>query len=305
MSSGSQQGLSYAIETAVGETPTPFNRKKLRFTSATLDGSVTGTQSEEIRDNLISSGEYKTSAAYQGEVVGELSFGTYDDLLAAAFHNEWVANVLKIGNVRKTLSVLREYKDAGGYHVFKGMQVTAMTLEVPEEGLITVTFTMQGQGRNPVTFTLPVGTVAESTTTDPMTNVGVGEIVIDGDVMTDVACVTAVSMTIEFTTAAQKCLGKGLSAGKIMATGVNITGSLTLAWGDDAAGLNELKYTNTPITFNFPMSDEAGNKYTLEVPEATTAGTLPTGSRADLLQYQMEYTVRNQSPILTRVPKVP
>lgn len=302
MSSGSQQGLSYAAETTAGVLPVPFNRKKLRFTSVSIDGSMTGTQSEEIRDNLISSGEYKTAVEYQGEISGELSYGTYDDLLAAAFHNEWAANVLSIGNVRKTLSILREYKDAGGYHIFKGMQVTAMTLDVPEEGLITVTFTMQGMNREPVTFTLPAGTVAASTTTNPMTNVGVGDIVIDGDVMTDIACVTAVSISIEFTTVAQKCLGKGLSAGKIMATGVNVTGSLTLAWGDESASLNELKYTDTPITFNFPMSDDKGNKYILTVPEATLSGALPSGSRAEILQYQLEYTVRNQSPTLARVP---
>ena len=302
MSSGSQQGLSYAVETTAGVLPSPFNRKKLRFTSVSIDGSITGTQSEEIRDNWISSGEYKTSAAYQGEIAGELSFGTYDDLLAAAFHNDWAANVLSIGNVRKTLSILREYKDAGGYHIFKGMQITAMTLDVPEEGLITITFTLQGMGRNPVTFTLPAGTVAAATTTNPMSNVGVGDIVIDGDSMADIACVTAVSITIEYTTAAQKCLGKGLSAGKIMATGVNISGSLTLAWGDESASLNELKYTDAPVTVTFPMSDEKGNKYILAVPEATISGTLPSGSRADLLQYQMEFTVRNQSPTLTRVP---
>ena len=302
MSSGSQQGLSYAAETTAGVKPVPFNRKKLRFTSVSIDGSMTGTQSEEIRDNLISSGEYKTAVEYQGEISGELSYGTYDDLLAAAFHNDWASNVLSIGNIRKTLSILREYKDAGGYHIFKGMQVTSMTLDVPEEGLITITFTLQGMDREPVTFTLPAGTVAASTTTNPMTNVGVGDIMIDGDVMTDVACVTAVSMSIEFTTVAQKCLGKGLSAGKIMATGVNITGSLTLAWGDESASLNELKYTDTPITFNFPMSDDKGNKYILTVPEATTSGALPSGSRAEILQYQLEYTVRNQSPTLTRVP---
>ena len=208
MSSGSQQGLSYAAETTAGVLPVPFNRKKLRFTSVSIDGSMTGTQSEEIRDNLISSGEYKTAVEYQGEISGELSYGTYDDLLAAAFHNEWAANVLSIGNVRKTLSILREYKDAGGYHIFKGMQVTGMTLDVPEEGLITITFTLQGMDRAPVTFTLPAGTVAAATTTNPMSNVGVGDIVIDGDVMTNVACVTAVSISIEFTTVAQKRLGK-------------------------------------------------------------------------------------------------
>ena len=43
MSSGSQQGLSYAAETTAGVLPVPFNRKKLRFTSVSIDGSMTGT----------------------------------------------------------------------------------------------------------------------------------------------------------------------------------------------------------------------------------------------------------------------
>lgn len=305
MSSGSQQGLAYAAETTAGVVPSPFNRKRLRFTSVTLDGAVSGTQSEEITEDLISAGEYKTSAAYQGEIAGELSFGTYDDLFAAAFHNNWVGNVLSISNVRKTLAFVREYRDAGGYHIFKGMQVTALTIEIPEEGIITVTFTLQGMGREPVTFTLPAGTVAAATTTNPITNVGVGEITIDGESMADIACVTAVTITIEFSTAAQKCLGKGLSAGKIMATGVNITGTVTLAWGDDAAGLNELKYTNSSVGIHVPVRDEDGNGYDLDIPEATLGGTLPSGSRTDLLQYSMEFTVRKQSPTLTRVTATP
>lgn len=306
MSSGSKQGLAIAVETLMGTVNSPFARKKLRHTSCTIDGQTTGTQSDEIREELISSGEYKTSAAFAGDIVGELSYGTYDDLFSAAFHKEWTANVLSIGSLIKSFSVLREYRDSGGYHVFKGMQVTAMTIEVPEEGMVKVTFSLQGTGRDPVTFILPLGVVTPETTTKLFTNVGVGDITIDGQSMQDIACVTAFTMTIEFTTEAQKCLGKGLSVGKIMSTGVNITGSATLAWGDEAASLNELKYTDTPASFTIPLSDSEdadANKYIIHIPEATLQGELPTGSRTDLLQFSLNYTVRNQSPTLTRVPK--
>ena len=300
MSSGAKQGLKISPETVAGTTPTPYNRQDLRHTSCTIDGQISGTESEEIRDILMSSGEYKTSATYGGEIAGELSYGTYDMLLAGAFHNDWVANKLTLGSLVKTFSILREYKDSGGYHNFKGMEVTALTIEVPEEGMVKVTFTLQGRGRDPVTFTLPAGTVTPATVTDLFTNVGIGDITIDGQSMQDIACITAVTLTMEFSAEAQKCLGKGLSVGKLITTGVAITGSATLAWGDEAASVNELKFTDSTIALVVPMSDSAGNQYILTVPEATVKGELPSGSRTDLLQYQLEFTARNISPTLER-----
>ncbi len=305
MSSGGKQGLSYAPETVAGTIPDPFIRTALRFTSVSIDGQVTGTESEEINETFISSGEYKTSATYGGEISGELSYGTYDDFFAAAFHADWDNNTLSIGTLLKTFAILREYKDSGGYHAFKGMQITGMGIEVPEEGIITVSFTMQGRGRNPVTYTLPAGTVTPANKLDIMTNVGVGDITMDGQSLADIACVTAFSLNMEFSVEAQKCLGKGLSVGKLIETGVTIGGSMTIAWGDEAAATNELKYTDTAVAINVPIADSAGNKYIINVPEATIKGELPSGSKTDLLQYSLEYTVRNVSPTLTRVPFTP
>lgn len=302
MSSGAQQALCISPETVAGTTNTPYDRQRLRFTGVTIDGQVTGTESEEIRDNLIPSGEYKTSASFGGDITGELSYGTYDMLFAGAFHSDWNANKLTLGTLIKTFSILREYKDSGGYHNFKGMEVTSMLIQVPEEGMVTVTFTLQGRGRDPVTFVVPAGAVTPATVTKLFTNVGVGDITIDGQSMQDIACITAFSMQIEFTAEAQKCLGKGLSVGKLITTGVNITGSMTLAWGDEAASLNELKFTDTPISVVVPISDAEGNGYEIVIPEATMTGELPSGSRTDLLQFQVDYKVRNQSPTLERKP---
>ncbi len=300
MSSGAKQGLSYQAETVAGETPSPFDRTQLRFKSVSLDGQVSGTESEEIKDLLIPSGEFKTSATYGGEVTGELSYGTYDELFAAAFHNTWANNVLTLGTLLKTFSILREYRDSGGYHVFKGMQVTGLGIEVPEEGIVTVTFTFQGRGRDPVTLTVPAGTVTPANTNKPFTNVGVGDVTIDGQSMQDIACVTSFNLNIEFSIEAQKCFGKGLSVGKLIETGVTMTGTATLAWGDEAASINELKYTDSDISLKIPLSDADGNSYTIDIPEATITGELPSGAKTDILQYSLSYSVRNQSPTLTR-----
>lgn len=302
MSSGSQQIVHYAPETTVGVLPAPFNRQVARFTGFTLDGAVSGTDSNEVTPNVMSAGQYKTSVEYTGELTGELSWATYDDLIAAAFRNDWVANVISLNTLRKTFSFLRGYVDAGGYHHFMGVHVTGFTITVPEEGLIEVTFTLGGQERLPVTFVLPAGTIAPANTNKIFSNVSVGDVTIDGQSMTDIACVTAFTLSIEWTVQSQKCFGKKLSAGKLMMTDVAVTGSVTLAWGDEAAGQNELKYTDTSISVSIPLEDEEGNKYTIAVPEATITGELPQGARGDLLQYNLEFTARNQSPTITRAP---
>jgi hypothetical protein len=300
MSSGAKQIVAYAPETTAGVLPEPFNRQALRFTGFSLDGAVTGTESDEITENWMSSGEYKTGIEFAGELNGQLSWQTYDDLLAAAFHNTWTADSLILGTLQKTFSFVRGYKDAGGYHIFSGVSVVGLTIDVPEEGIIGVTFTLQGRNRKPVTFTLPAGTVTAANKNKLMTNVGVGDVTIDGQPMADVACATAFSLSMEFSYNAQKCFGKGLSVGKIIENGVTITGSVTLAWGDEAAALNELKYNNSSIALKIPLSDDAGNTYTIEVPEATISGEMPSGSRGDLLQYTLNFTARTTSPKLTR-----
>ena len=308
MSAGSYQTVQVAPETVIGTTPAPFNRQLMRFTSVTVDGTMNETESSEIVDSPLSSGSFKTGVSFAGEVAGELSYGTYDQFISSVFRKEWAAatsgggEVIDLGSLKKTFSLLRGYKDSGGYHLFNGLYVTSMSLEIPEEGIVTVTFGLTGQGREPVTFTLPLGTVEPATDTDQMTNIGTEEFILDGQSMTDLACVSAFTYSMEWTTESQKCFGKGLSAGKILATSLAITGTVTMAWGDEGAATNELKYTNTAMSLQQGIKDEAGNRYIIRIPEATITGELPSGSRGDLLQYELTYTIRKQSPTITRIP---
>ena len=301
MSSGSQQALECSVETVVGTTPFPFDRKLIRMTSVSIDGEPTTTPSEEITDTMMPEGDYKTGVTYSGDINGELSVGTFDDFFAAAFHNDWLNDELTLSTVKKAFSIIRAYKDSGGYHIFRGMQVVSMTLTVPEEGIIQVSFTLQGTGRSPVTFTIPDGVIEPVNTNKLLTNVGVGSVLVDGQTLTNEACVTAFSLTIEFSVEAQKCFGLGLSVGKLISTGVNVTGQMTLAWGDEAASLNELKFTDEAVEIFIDMVDETGHGYSVTVPEATLSGALPSGSRTDILQYQVNYTARRRSPIFRRV----
>lgn len=312
MSSGSQQTVHYVGESQLAVLPAPFDRNLLRFKSMNIDGTTSGTASEEILDNPLSNGEYKTKLEISGELGAELSFGTYDEFIAAIFRNYWTpvdpndvsaGQVLTLGSRRdQSFSFLRGYKDAGGYHVFRGNKVKSMGITVPKEGLIEINFNFVGQERDPVVFQMPAGNVAFPNPNKVMTNVGVGELLLDGVSVIDQACMSAFAITFEWDVQNQICLGKGLTAGKAMQTSLAVTGSVTVAWGDMAANYNEMKYTDKSIALTLPLSDEAGNTYVINVPEATIKGALPSGSRSDLIEMQIEYTVRKQSPTITRIP---
>ena len=76
-------GLALVKETTWGTSPTTGGRR-LRFTSETLSYSPTTETSSEIRPDRTVSDVILTNIGASGEISGEFSPGSYDDLLAAA-----------------------------------------------------------------------------------------------------------------------------------------------------------------------------------------------------------------------------
>ncbi|KLT71867.1 hypothetical protein PL75_11340, partial [Neisseria arctica] len=76
------------------------------------------------------------------------AFASYDDLLAAAFFNNWSSDTLAISSIRKSFSAVRGYSDIANYQTFTGLHVANCELEIPEEGLVTVTVGMAGLNRS-------------------------------------------------------------------------------------------------------------------------------------------------------------
>ena len=84
----------YVPETEIGVTPTPqpiFQR--LRTTGDELTAGATFITSDEITENRLVSDTIQTEASSGGTISGELSYGTYDDFLAALLGSDWVVEV--------------------------------------------------------------------------------------------------------------------------------------------------------------------------------------------------------------------
>ena len=301
MSSGARQVIYVVPETVAGTTPATPKWATLPFKTTSLDGTVSKTESDTITDGRLNRGGLPTSMEVGGDIHVDAAYGIYDDLLAAAFFNNWALETLSIGSVRKTFSAVRGYVDIANYQTFTGLHVSNLDIDIPEEGLVTMTFGMAGLNRSQANA-VPAGTITPPVLNEEFTNVGVGELTVDGQTLKGIACVTAFSFSLDNALQVQRCLGNGLAVGKQLEGKASVTGSFTVAWSTKAAEIYEKKFTNGKLAIKIPFGDGAGNRYELTLPVVTINGSLPSGGAEEILTTQFEYMVQDQSPTLKRIP---
>ncbi|HFL2187594.1 TPA: phage tail tube protein [Pseudomonas putida] len=305
MSSGARV-TSYLIpEATPGITPTTGDWDTLRLTSNTLSPTVTTQVSDEITESRISQGSVVSSADIAGDLVGEMSYGTFDKLLEAAFYGTWTGDVLTVGDTRRTFSVAKNFNDVSVYTLFRGMHVSVFALDIPSDGKITATFTMAGLDYADGD-TNTVGTISPPTATPFMSNLNVGSITVDGVSLEGSACVSALTVNLDNSLQAQRCIGNGkLGPGAQIATEAAITGTITLAWSNRAWQIWKNTFTRKTIAVALPITDSLGNRYDLSFPALEVDGDLPNGGKRDLIEVTLNYTVAKQAPTITRLPFVP
>lgn len=89
MTSANRVRMSYVKESTLGTTPGSPAMKKIRITGETLAHQINFLRSEEIRDDRLPTDTTTVGAQNQGGFNFELSYGAFDDFLAAAFFSAW------------------------------------------------------------------------------------------------------------------------------------------------------------------------------------------------------------------------
>lgn len=142
--SGSRHTVASIAETVKGTTPdTPAFQKK-RYRSCTLALDRATLQSEEIRDDRQISDFRLGVRSGGGNVVGEVSTGTYDDWIEAGLMGSWSAagngSTLKAGVLRRSFSLLRLFQDTEVGQIFPGCEVNTIALAITAGAVVTCTF---------------------------------------------------------------------------------------------------------------------------------------------------------------------
>lgn len=302
MSRGTKTVIAYAKQTAV-ETVPASGWKILPRTTDSLNNTFTMTDSETIADSRIKTAGMVTSANAEGGIEAEFIKGTYDDLIAAAAGNAWTAGAPSAGtdtltfggDVVTMFAIEKHHKDITQYHLWSGLRLNTFSLDIPEEGMISLSFGFMGSAYENKKSAAYSKAPTAAVTSPKATSLSVSDIRIDTVTTKGVSCVTAFNFEINNNIERQNCLGAGLYGAKFLEMMADMTGSMTLAYSQNTQDYLNKQATGAPLKIEVDIKFPDNSIYTLTIPKAQISGDIPSGGK-DKLEAQLTYSVYADTP---------
>lgn len=145
--SGSGVRVAAVAETVFGTTPATPSFKTLRTTSGGLrTQKTTGTSNERQADRNVRD-EFQLGQDVNGSYDFELTYGSLDDILAAALMGTWATNTLKNG-ITPSPFTFEETYELGATDVFRrfsGCMVNTLSLAIGARAAVTGSFALLGR----------------------------------------------------------------------------------------------------------------------------------------------------------------
>lgn len=263
MSQGARHSVYFVKETEHGVTPASPALTVFRATQNSLDIKINTLESSELRGDAETSDFRLGTRSVEGSLSAELSFGTFDELMAAALRNDWASNILTAGTERHSFTFIDHQADLpdGQYTLYRGCEVNSMSLKVSAEGITTVEFGIIGCTME-IADTLPAGaTLKDRTTTAPMD--GFSGSLLEGG--TAVSVVTEISMSVENNIEARYVVGsKNAITPSIKRR--SVAGSVNTYFEDNSYRQKFLNEQETNIKFDLIDPTDNKKKYVVNVP---------------------------------------
>ena len=281
MATGSRFSSYYIKETKSGTTPASGKLTPFRLTSSSLDISIATLESEELRDDSETADFRLGARSVEGTVSGEMSFGTFDDLLAAALRGTWQSNVLKGGITRQSFTFVEYNADlpSGQYTIYRGCEVNSMSLSLAAESMTTVEFGIVGRSME-IADSLPAGlSLGERTTTSPMDGFS-GRLLEGGQ---EVSVITELGLSVENSIEPRFVVGSKFSIDPSVGRRA-VTGTANVYFVDNTLREKYLDEVETSITFDLIDPTDSTKKYTVKVPRVKfTEAPRPVDGEGDIM----------------------
>lgn len=284
---GANTKVYYSAETVIGTTDPNPEFKELPYSGSTLEASI-----EAIEDERLGGRDVKChtqgNMSVAGDVNSFLSYGDYDDLLAAAFCGSWEADTpltgtdeLKNGIERKGFTFVHEYNDFSpvGYEYFTGCEVNTLNIEMTPGQNVAVTFGIVGQDSPGDEFTKITGsTYVASSSECPFAGFR-ATIEIDGQM---VAEATQLSTTIENGIEGSYVLGSKTVASNKSIGKFRATGSLTVQFVDYTLYQKYRRNESFDMVYSFENKD--GSTLTIRQPNTKiTSASRPISGDGEII----------------------
>lgn len=236
----------FYVEEVAGEIPDEPIFLPIRFNTSSLTRNVAQVDSNEINQTRQRPPAKQGTYSTQGEIVSELSHGSFGDLLAMLLQQPaWTGNTLKVGSEVRTFAILKRHTDTGEDVIYRGCRLNTLAATAEIDARVMFNFGVIGTDAEP--YTVPVdATFAAATTTEPMVT-SVGSIMEGGD-----ALATATSHTFTLSNGMAAIFALGRRAAYDVQNGVfTATGSLSAYRETGGLYAKFLNETATSITHTF------------------------------------------------------
>lgn len=270
----------YYIEEVAGEIPANPQFKPIRFVSEGLTPNSQQIDSNEMNQHRQRPTSRSGTYSVTGEIAAEMSFGSFDDLIAAAMQSDWDNDELIIGKTERSFAILERHTDIGADFIYTGCRINTMGINNSINAPVALTFGVIGAEAQP--YTVPVeATFAPATSTEIMvtTNIALTE---GGAPM---AFATEWSMTLDNGMEALFALGDRAAYNVANGT-ATVTGSMNAYLVDGALWA---KYLNESLTTHKIELTEGSDTYTIELPRVryTQGQKQVSGPGAIIPQYTL------------------
>lgn len=265
----------------------------LRLINNGLAQSIEELESDEMLPGRHMAESRRGAASVTGDLEGELTFGTFDMLLEAAFHGEWDGDVLKTGSTRRSFAVLKHNEDIGRWLIYRGCEAGTVAIDCPLQGKIGITFSLIGKKEETYVFDSQTESLAEPTDTVMMTT-------FEGDLLeggTGLNHATALNISLDNGMEAIYSLFNrdpyDVKLGRI-----NLSGSLSAYIEDDRLKNKYLGETKTALVVTLTDGD---NSYQISMTQAKLTTATEEGSGDDPIIQSYDLRAFNDKALDTEI----
>ena len=262
--STSKSRAAYVAETVFGTTPATPAFKNIRRTRGGL-ATRKGTEvSGEIQADRNVRDEYQLSQDVAGSYDFELSYGSFDDLLAGALMGAWATDVLVNGTLQPSFT-FEEMVDIGGtskYFRYAGVSVSTLALNFASRASVKGTINLMGQ-KEIVDDAIVTGATYTTANTKPIACAhNVAALTVAG--LTTQPIIKSLSLNIANNLRVRDAVGT-LYTAEFGVGQCDVTGSLEAYFSDGELYQKVLDHGSAAISFT--VGATTAEKYTFNLPK--------------------------------------
>lgn len=285
---GSQVRLADVAEVTIGTIPTTPTFQTMRYVTSDVRINKQTDIPNEVRADRNVGSIVDVGRAVSGSINTLLSYGTFDNWLAALLHSSWSTDVLKNGvtpNAR-TLEFFFEQGATDTYVRYRGVRFNTLDLTLRSRQSVQANWGIMGIGSPTPTSTILSGATYTAATTTPVFNAGlnVASLALTG--VTSSPKMQALTMRLNNNIYQNDIVGQyepyshGLGR-------FEVTGTMT-TYFENLDTYNAI-LDHSDVALAFTLEDAAGNSYAVSVPKVKLLDGGPPG-------------VGNGQPVIMEVP---